>query len=177
MKREHMTRISVDLEGIVPYGSLEITDKLDECRFFLTLMKRTKDWPRFRWLTSAYLNAARAALDWLAFRAHYAWFDDEGEPEADQRAVQALRKYLDLKHQIKSGKVYAHPRVPLLRDLCRHRTITAHEGPLTIKPEKVSTPKQFVFRDGGQPVIKFADDVLDLLVQIQEELWPWKRGR
>ncbi len=168
-----MVRIRVDLEGIVPHGSLEITDKLDECRFFLRMMNRTKDWARFRWLTSAYLNAARAALDWLAYSVHYAWFDDDGEQRPDRKAMDALMKHLDLKREVKTGKVYASPKIPLLRELCRHRSVTAHEGPLTIKPEKVSSPRQFVFRDGGQPVISFAEDVLDLLVKIQRELCPW----
>jgi hypothetical protein len=168
-----MPRLPISLEGIVGHGTFEVTDKLDECRFFLNLMKRTKDWARFRWLTSAYLNAARAALDWLAFSVYYARTDDEGEIRADREAIEKLEKYLILKRVPSSGKVYASPRDPTLRELCKHRKVTAHEGPLAIRPEKVTGPEEFVFRDGGQRVIRFADHVLKVLSKIQHELRPW----
>jgi hypothetical protein len=42
-----MNWIEIDLEGIVVHGALEISDKLNECRFFLGLMKSSQDWAQF----------------------------------------------------------------------------------------------------------------------------------
>ncbi len=165
-----MTWIEVDLEGIVVHGPLEITDKLNECRFFLGLMKGSRDWAQFRWLTSACLNAARAALDWLAWSAYYTWSHTEVDFVADRQAIERLSKYLVLKRVVKTGKVYASPRDPLLRELCDHRRVTAHEGPLAIKPEKVASPQEFAFRDGGKRVIPFCQTVMKLLTRMQDDI-------
>lgn len=165
-----MARIPVDLEGVVGHGYLEATDKLKECRFFLDLMERATDWQQFRWLTSAFLNAARAAMDWLALSAFYAIPDDEGGMEPDEEAIATLSKYLVLNQEKKTGKVYASPRDPLLKELCEHRKVTAHEGPLWIKPEKVADPHEFRFWWGDKPVLTFATAVLELLTKIQTEV-------
>jgi len=63
---------SMVVVGVVGNGYLEVTDKLEECHFFLDMMGRTTEWPKFRWLTSAYLNAARATVDWLDYGAYCA---------------------------------------------------------------------------------------------------------
>ncbi len=167
-----MARIRLDLQGVVARGPFQATDKLRECAFFLGLMKRTRDWARFRWLTSAYLNAARASLDWLAFMVHYDRIDDEGRHLPDEERIRILRKYLIVEPTRKSGKVFAEPVHPLLRELSKHRTVTAHEGPLAIKPERVQNPRQYAFRDDGRGVLEFSEQVLGLLIQIQSELCP-----
>src|SRR5215470_10560901 len=61
-----------DYEGFLGGGYLEATDKFNECRFFLRLMGETTTLDEFRWLTSAFLCASRAIMDWLANAAHYA---------------------------------------------------------------------------------------------------------
>ncbi len=168
-----MTVAPGDFEGFVGYGYLEVTDKLKEGRFFLDLMERTTEWNHFRWLTSAFLNAARAAMDWLALSAHYAIpGDEQWAMEPDDQAITTLSEYLVMKQEKKTGKVYASPRHPLLKELCQHRTVTAHEGPLWIGPEQVTEPHEFRFRSGDTPVLQFATDVHALLVKIQRELRP-----
>lgn len=161
--------MKIDLEGIVGRGSLDITDKLNECRYFLALMKGTTDWAQFRWLTSAYLNAAHSAMDWLAWGVHHAWFDDEGDPHTSEKALQALSPYM--KAEERNGKFYSEPRHTLLKELStKYRKMTAHVGPLSIKPEKVADAGEFLFRDGGKPVLAFGEQVLELLVKIQQEV-------
>ena len=63
-----MTELPDEYEGVIGYSYLEAADKLKECSVFLDLMMGTTDWDQFRWLTSAYLNVARAVMDWLASR-------------------------------------------------------------------------------------------------------------
>jgi hypothetical protein len=169
-----MTEVPDEYEGIIGYGYLEAADKLKECSFFLDLMMGTTDWNQFRWLTSAYLNAARAVMDWLASSAFYAIPDDTdgSRMEQDDEAIAILSQYMVLKHEKKTGKVYASPRDPLLKDLCQHRKVSAHEGPLWIKPEKVRDPTEFRFWSGDTPVLDFARKVLALLKKIQNEVCP-----
>ena len=158
---------------MVDGGYLDVTDKIEECRYFLDLMTRTTDWNQFRWLTSAFLNAARATLDCFAMSAHYAiQGDGPFEMESDDDAIATLRKYLAIKQEKKTGKVYVSPLDPLLKDLCDHRRVTAHEGSLWIKPESVTNVQQFEFALGDTPVVPFAKDVLGLLTSIQRELRP-----
>ncbi len=168
-----MTRAPDGWEGFGGGEYLDVTDKLKECHYFLNLMQRTTDWDHFRWLTSAFLNAARATLDWFAMSAFYAVPGDRPtEMEPDERAIAILSKYLILNQEKRSGKVYASPRDPLLKELCDHRTVTAHEGPLWIKPEQATEARQFRFLLGDTPVLQFVGDVLALLVRIQRELRP-----
>jgi hypothetical protein len=163
-------RVRIDLSGIVAHDPLEITDKLDECRFFINLMKRNSNWNEFRWLTSAFLNGARSALDWLAFAVYHTWIDDEGEFYPDTEALKKLSKYISINHVPKTGKVFVSPVDPLLKELCEHRKITAHQDSIRIKPEKVDSPDDFRFSKGGHHVIAFGEKVLILLEHIHIEV-------
>jgi len=163
-------RFIIDLSGIVSHGPLEITDKLDECRFFMNMMKRNTNWNEFRWLTSAFLNGARSALDWLAYGVYYSSIDNEGEFYTNDKASQILSKYISIKHEIKTGKVYASPINSILKELCIHRRVTAHQDSIRIKPEIVSNPEEFIFHDGGKHIIKFGEKVLILLENINNEV-------
>jgi hypothetical protein len=40
--------MKLDLEGIVGHNAFEIKDKLEECRFFLEMMKHEVEWPAIR---------------------------------------------------------------------------------------------------------------------------------
>lgn len=162
--------IRIDLSGIVAHGPLEITDKLNECKYFINLMKQNTNWDEFRWLTSAFLNGARSALDWLAYAVYNSRIDEEGEFYPNESARDKLNKYIYIKQEIKTKKVYATPKNRLLKDLCEHRKITAHQDSLHIKPEEVSKPTDFIFVKDGKNVIDFSEKVLSLLYSIQDEV-------
>jgi len=166
-----------DLEGLVEsdWPPLAASDKIEECRFFLGLMKTTTDWKQFRWLTSAFLEAARAAMDWMAYAAHHysPYQDDEGVRVMDDCYVVPLSKYM-ITHR-SGSKVFVQPVHPLLKVLCKRRTQTAHYGSLWIAPEKASSPSDFIFKEGGkkegdQNVLQFCEEVLDLLAAIPHDL-------
>lgn len=165
-----------DLEGLVVAGRFPLMadDKLGEGRFLLDLMQRTTDRDQFRWLTSACLGAARAAIDWMAYELHHiTYWDQEGNDCLDEEYVQAatrvISKYFSTDRR-PNGSVFARPIHPLLKELSRHRKETAHYGPLWIKPESVSSASDYIFKDGGKPVIQFCADVFDLLVGISGEV-------
>lgn len=163
-----------DYEGLVGGGYLDASDKLNECRFFLRLMEQTVEWNEFRWLTSAFLSASRAIIDWLASSAHYAIPGaGQWEMDRDEEAIAILNKHFVTKHEAKSGKIYAHsPRDPLFQKLCGDRNENAHNGPSWIKPEHVTNPREFKFGWDEIAVIDFAAKVLDRLITIQLELRP-----
>src|SRR5437773_1522021 len=92
-KHTEPTNVLADYDGLLGRGWLEAHDKLDEGRFFLDLMKQTTDWNQFRWLTSAFVTAARSAIDWLATAAYCAVATDhQWEMAPDDEAVNILNK-------------------------------------------------------------------------------------
>lgn len=164
-----------DYDGFIGEGYLEAADKLKECRFFLGLMERTTHFDHFRWLTSAFISAARAVPDWLATSAYYAIpGDGPWDMEEDPEAVKILKTHFGVVlGPPKSGKVYAkEPRDPLLQKLCADRNENSHNGPVWIKPEQVNDPREFKFGWDDMPVIDFAKDVIIRLTDIQHELRP-----
>jgi len=156
--------------GESDWPPIAATDKIEECGFFLDLMRKTTNWKQFRWLTSAFLEAARAAMDWMAFAAHHYWQQDaEGNDFYDDRYVQPLRRYIGTEKQ-KKGRVAAWPIDPLLKELSRHRKETAHYGPLWIKPKLVTAPSDFVFVEGDQPAVAFCEQVFELISAIPHQV-------
>lgn len=145
------------------------TDKIEECGFFLELMRKTTDWKQFRWLTSAFLEAARAAMDWMAYAAHHYWHHDvDGNEIQDDRYIGPLKRYMTTHPS--NGRVFVQPEDPLLKALCVYRKQTAHYGPLWIKPKQVSSASDFLFVEGEQRVLLFCEEVLELLARIPMEL-------
>src|SRR3989339_608157 len=70
-------------------------DKLRECEFFFDLLCREADRDRFRWLVSAFMNAAYSFFESSALTAYFRFNDNEtGEPVPDSQALEVLRKYV-----------------------------------------------------------------------------------
>lgn len=165
-----------DFEGLVPgdWRPLAVDDKIAEGRFFLDLMSKTTDWNQFRWLTSACLEAARAAMDWMAFRAHNVYYQDEdGNEILDEEYMKAIDDVLPqyfLTRVAKDGKVFVTPVHELLKYLSERRRRTAHYDSLWIKPEQVASPSGFYFKEGKTPVVQFCFEVLELLAGIAHEV-------
>jgi hypothetical protein len=163
-----------DDEGLECLGEsdwppLAATDKIEECGYFLELMRGTTDWKQFRWLTSAFLEAARAAMDWMAYAANHYWEHDvDGEEVHDDCYVGPLKRYMTTSPN--GRKILVQAVHVLLKQLCEYRKQTAHYGPLWIKPKQVSTASDFVFVEGEQHVLPFCEQALELLARIPHEL-------
>lgn len=179
-----------DLTGIVDEGRFPIyvQDKIAECEFFLDLMSKTTDWNHFRWLTSALLEAARASVDWIAHRAYHVDQWDEYQSTApDPFYVKALSKFVKPRLNEKGKLIGLEPKGRLFKELWKHRKQTAHLGSLWIKPEKVTSPSEFMFgevavhkgrllqKKDGKSVLQFAREVLDHIESISREVHesPW----
>jgi hypothetical protein len=181
-------------DGLVAVDSVfNITDKLDEAKYFLDLMRAESDLARFRWQTSACLNACRSAVDWLAWNVHHANVTPDGDHEPDQDAIALLAKYIET--SARSGKrglmVFASPVHPLLREMSQRRQETAHRSSLWIGRSPIEgcggarePGRGFVFvelaadaeRDyflntvPGRRVLDFCSEVIALLDRIHGEL-------
>jgi hypothetical protein len=159
-----------DWDSIVSHREkFGVFDKIQECQFFYSLMESNNNWDQFRWLTSAFLGALRSVTFWLSYQVQNEVYDDEGDTHPDEEAIQKLSPYLRIrqtttrnrKGQI-SFRYYADPVHPLLMRLNRHRIQTVHYGSLWIKPKKVASASQFVFREGEEGVLKFGNAILEL---------------
>ena len=169
------TEEDIECLGESDWPPLAASDKIRECGFFLGLMRQNTDWDQFRWLTSAFLEAARAAMDWMAYAAHHYYEDDsEGNSVRDDCYVKPLAKFMIIDPK-KDGRVFVCPSHPLLKELCKRRKETAHRGPLWIKPKRVKAPTEFIFKEGERLILQFCNEVYDILVtipeKVHEEVW------
>ena len=69
-----MNSNTVDIEDFLSrldLGAIEdACNKIDECEFFLSLASQEANRMRFRWLISAFLNAAYSYFEMTALRAY-----------------------------------------------------------------------------------------------------------
>src|SRR5947209_7496086 len=105
----------------------EADDKAQECRYFLSLIEKEKDWNHFRWLTSAFLGAAYSYFEIQALRAFFSfWHPETGEPIENDEALTILRRYVavlqDAKRRSYVKTKGVHPITEVLYDLRRGNT-------------------------------------------------------
>jgi hypothetical protein len=79
----------LDIEAVA-----NLDDKLGECEFLFRLMTAELDRDKFRWLTSAFLNAAYSFFESSALMAFLRFTDANGEPRPDYQALEVLGTYV-----------------------------------------------------------------------------------
>lgn len=74
-----------------------LDDKISECEFFLSLASNENDVNKFRWLISAFLNAAYSYFDIKAVEVYQSLVDPEsGGPVCDHQAFNILSNYISI---------------------------------------------------------------------------------
>ena len=150
-------------------------DKINECTYFINLASNETDIDKFRWLVSAFFNAAYSFFEISALSAYNAFNDPEnGDPIEDGEALEALGRYV---------KIYQNPKNPSYVNTSGFHRITkqfyeirkgnTHHYPLSIMKTGDSIPEDFHFgylTDEGTPALKFCREVMDLIHQVQNEL-------
>lgn len=77
--------------GAVP----DLDDKVRECEFFFDALSAETNRNRFRWLVSAFLNAAYSFFESTALTAYFRFTDPEsGEPYEDDEGLTVLRRHV-----------------------------------------------------------------------------------
>lgn len=163
----------VDLSAYDFESIVEQTDKLHEAEYFLNASRQQSERREFRWLVSAFLNAAYSYFDTAALTACHSSTNEDGDTEADPEAVKILEKYIKI-DQKKSNPFRIHTQAvhPLVEALYMHRRDNTHYFPMSIMatgphPENFELGSE---RGKGVPLIQLCGDIMTLMRQVQNEL-------
>jgi len=150
-------------------------DKICEARFFLTHMCSEEDWDRFRWLTTAFVNAAYAFFEQAAMLAYYrSTHSDTGEPRPDREVLQRLDDYVVIFFENKRRRVKTGGKHPELSKLYELRRGAIHHFPMAIRSKSTRRPEEFRLEDAnsreGTPVLEFCRIVVGLMEKAWDEV-------
>ncbi|ABA57087.1 hypothetical protein Noc_0567 [Nitrosococcus oceani ATCC 19707] len=161
----------LDLSAIAP-GS----DKLDECRFFLSALKSQTERQFFRWYLSAYLGATYSYLEIKALELYFSSCDPEnGESVKDEAGLSVLREYVRVFQEKKrpdfiktSGKAETAKKLYEIRKQNTHlRALPIMEGPVHDQQQQFLIGE---YREKGIPAVEFCEEVQSMLDQIDAVL-------
>lgn len=153
----------------------DLDDKIAEREYFMALASTEQDVQRFRWLISAFFNAAYSFFEIGALGAFHAFTDPQtGESVGDSEALDTLRRYVKVFRNInnpsfvKTGGL--HEVTTQLYELRKSNT---HHYPLSIMAVGSSLPEDFHFGNitgKGTPALKFCRAAMSLIRQVHQEL-------
>jgi hypothetical protein len=160
----------LDLSAIADPG-----DKLAECEYFLALAAKEQCREHFRWLISAFFNAAYSYFETSTLYACVAFSAPKtGEPIEDVEALLIIRKYVKVFRNEKNRNFVKtaglHPVAVQLYEL---RKANTHHFPLSIMVAGPVLPEGFHFGNmtgKGTPALDFCRSTLALILAIQKEL-------
>lgn len=151
-----------------------LDDKLGECEFLFRLMTAELDRDKFRWLTSAFLNAAYSFFESSALIAFVRFTDENGEPSPDHHALEVLGRYVKVERGgRKRDFVKTTPLHPLTAQLYEFRKKSTHHYSLSVMITGPSLPDDFHFgstRGQGVPVMGLCGEVMTLIRCVQREI-------
>ncbi|GAB4058320.1 hypothetical protein [Uliginosibacterium sediminicola] len=153
----------------------DFDDKLKECEFFFDLISSETNRNRFRWLVSAFLNAAYSFFESTALTAYFRFTAPEtGESVEDHEGLAILRNHVKVIQDAKNPKfVKTAGLTPLTKQLYEFRKKSTHHYPLSIMVTGEALPENFHFGDmrgEGVPVIPLCRDVLELIRAVYAEI-------
>lgn len=174
-----MSDVTIDIEDILSrldLGAIEpSSNKVAECQYFLNLASSEKDHAHFRWLISAFLNAAYSFFEMSAMRAYFAFTHPEtGEIHEDGEAIEILKKYVGIS-QDKKRPTYIKTRGTnnITKKLYEFRKRNTHHYPLYIMKAGGNLPEDFHFGNmigDSEPALEFCCQAMELILQAQKEL-------
>ena len=159
----------IDLEAIA-----DPTDKLSESEFFLGLASQEANRERFRWLISAFLNAAYSFFETSALSAFFRFTDEGGEPHADDDALEVLRTYVVVMQDKKRPSYVKTAGLhEVTKQLYEFRKKSAHHTALSIMATGSSLPADYHFgnmKGEGTAALEFCTNAMKLMRTVQLEL-------
>jgi hypothetical protein len=152
----------------------ESSDKLNEAIFFFDLASKEPERQRFRWLISAFFNAAYSFFETAALHAFHAYTNEDGDTEPDPQMLGVLRRYVLVNQNSKNPyRVDTAGKNEITRDLYDLRKRNTHHFPMSIMVVGPSLPQDYHFGfriNEGIPALPFCEEVLALIRQVQREL-------
>ena len=158
-----------DMAAIEDAGS-----KIAECEYFLALASNETNRSHFRWLISAFLNAAYSYFEMSALHAYFAFTDQDGNSFPDDGAIKVLRGHVRImRNEKRPDFVKTSGLSPLTNKLYEIRKGNTHHFPLSIMASGPDLPNDFQFgsmRGTGEPIMPFCRNVLKMIHAVQLEL-------
>ena len=150
-------------------------DKLLECQYFLSLASAERDKDKFRWLISAFFNAAYSFFEIAALDAHHRYYDPDTDKHIeDDDSLNVLREHVGVKQNPKRPKyVNTSGLSDLTKKLYELRKGNTHHSPMTITQCSDDLPEGYNFgyiKNEGMPALKFCRDVLELIETINKDI-------
>lgn len=150
-------------------------DKIAECEYFLALASIEQDVLRFRWLISAFFNAAYSFFEIRALAAFHAFWDSHTEePVEDSEVLDTLRRHIKIfRNAKKPWFVKTGGLGEVTEQLYELRKENTHHHPLSIMVTGPSLPEDFHFGEmtgKGTPALAFCRKTMALIRQVQQEL-------
>ncbi|MBD9359359.1 hypothetical protein [Methylomonas fluvii] len=153
----------------------DLDDKVKECEFFFDALSTQTNRNSFRWLVSAFLNAAYSFFESTALTAYFRFTDPEsGESYEDHEGLAILRRHVKVEQNAKKPNfVKTAGLTPLTKQLYEFRKKNTHHFPLSIMAIGTTLPEDFHFgsmRDEGVPVMPLCREVLTLIRAVYAEI-------
>ncbi|AXK38130.1 hypothetical protein [Crenobacter cavernae] len=153
----------------------DLDDKVRECEFFFDFLSVETDRNRFRWLVSAFLNAAYSFFESSALMAHFRYTDPHSEdPCIDHEGLAVLRRHVKVSQRTSNPNyVKTAGLTPITTQLYEFRKKNTHHFSLSVMATGPSLPEDFHFgsmRDAGTPVIPLCRETLELIKAIYAEI-------
>lgn len=153
----------------------DFDDKVKECEFFFELLEAETDRNRFRWLVSAFLNAAYSFFESSALTAYFRFTDAEtGDPFADHEGLEVLRRHVRVCRNEKNPNfVKTAGLTPLTSRLYEIRKKNTHHHALSIMATGPTLPDDYHFgsmRGEGTPVMPLCREVVELVRKVYLEI-------
>jgi hypothetical protein len=165
-----------DFLSRIDLGAIEdASNKVAECKYFLELASSEKNRAKFRWLISAFLNAAYSFFEMSAMRAHSAFTHPEtGDTFEDDEALEILQRYVGIS-QDKNRPSYIKTwgEHVITKRLYEFRRGNTHHFPLSIMEAGKNLPEDFHFgnmKGEGESVLQLCNQAMQLIHQAQSEL-------
>lgn len=153
----------------------DLDDKVRECEFFFDALSTETNRNRFRWLVSAFLNAAYSFFESTALTAYFRFTDAKsGESFEDHEGLAILRMHVEV---IQNSKypyfVKTAGLTQLTQQLYEFRKKNTHHFPLSIMAAGSVLPEDFHFgsmRDEGIPVMPLCRNSMALIRAVYSEI-------
>ena len=149
-------------------------DKLDECKYFFSLLEQESDRNKFRWLLSAFLGACYSCIEIKARQLYHAFNDPEtGETYKDEESLDILHKFVKTQ-QGKKNPYYVNTSGinDIVKRLYEIRHGNTHSYALSILLDGDASPNNFFIGhkiSEKVPAIEFCQDVMGLLEKIYSQ--------
>lgn len=153
----------------------DLTDKVEECNYFLHLANHENNKQHFRWLLSAFLGAAYSYFETSALRVYQEYFDAlSAEAIVNAEALEILRKYVKVTQSSQNPDyVKTQAKHPIVQSLYEYRKEAVHHNPLLLIEVGANLPKDFHIGGvigKGVPALEFCEKVMSLINNVEAEL-------